>query len=300
MLVLLAAAGAATAADRQVFRTRVDAVAVDVLVTRGGRPVPGLTSADFTLRDNGVEQRLESVMLEDVPITLLLVLDTSASVEGELLTQLMVASEAAAAVLRGEDSIGLIAFTDRVRLVLAPPAEASSLPRHLETLRPGGGTALYDATFAALALRQRISGRALVLIFSDGEDTASWLDPRDVVTAAQRSDVAIHAVVMEQIVRNISPGDLRRLAMLRTLFQSEPHLFGRMYLPQLTEDTGGALYPVTSAGLRDAFARIVGEFKSRYVLTYSPQGVAERGWHDIDVRVNARGASVRARRGYLR
>ena len=80
----------------QTFRAGVDAVAVDVLVTRNGRPVVGLTADDFTVLDNDVPQQIELVLLEDVPITLLLVLDTSGSVRGAPLVQLRTAAEAAA------------------------------------------------------------------------------------------------------------------------------------------------------------------------------------------------------------
>ena len=299
-LAIVAAACAATAAVHgQVFKVAVDGVAVDVLVTRDNRPIPGLTAPDFRLRDNGVEQRIESVMLEDVPITLLFALDTSASMKGDQLDRLKSAARAAAAALRPVDRVGLLAFNHRVRLLVPPPAEAPALSAHLDTLEADGDTSVFDATFAALALRERAPGRTLVLVFSDGDDTASWLDPRDVLAAAQRSDVVVHAVVLDASY----PADmiaLRRLEIARRLFGEEPHLFGNAYLWHLVQDTGGALHEATSEGLRAAFVRVVNEFHSRYVLTYVPEGVAPRGWHDIEVNVRSQRATVKARRGYLR
>jgi len=97
-----------TAVAGQTFRTGVDAVAVDVLVTRDGRPVTGLTADDFSVRDNDVPQRIDAVLLEDVPITLLLVLDTSGSVGGAPLVQLRAAAEAAVEALRPDDRVGLV------------------------------------------------------------------------------------------------------------------------------------------------------------------------------------------------
>jgi Ca-activated chloride channel family protein len=296
---------AAVAAQQPAFSTGVDAVVVDVLITRDGRPVTGLTASDFTLRDNGVTQRVESIVAEDVPITLLLLLDTSASVSGEPLAQLKVAVQAAGAALRPQDRVGLFTFSDRVRLTM-PPGAPNTLPARLQAVQAGGATALYDAIFAAMASRSRTAGRALVLLFSDGDDTVSWLDPRDVIVSAQRSDTVVHAVTLRRPTSVAGSTDQRRRdtnlsesGRDRALFQSEPQLFNDLFLQQLVNETGGSLLDAASADLSDAFVRFIGEFKARYVLTYTPRGVAPSGWHTLDVKVNRR-AAVRARRGYLR
>ncbi len=292
-------AGAVTAsAAGQVFKTTVDGVAVDVLVTRDRRPVSGLTAADFTLHDNGVGQQIKSAMLEDVPVTLLLVLDTSASVQGALLAHLKSAARAVVAALRPVDRVGLLAFSHRVRLVVEPPASASALYPHLDALEADGDTSIYDATLAALTVRERVPGRTLMLVFSDGQDSTSWLKPHDVLAAAQRSDVVVHAVIVGPFsgagTLPVPDGGLRRQ------FDQEPYLFNTVYLWRLAEDTGGAVQQATSGTLQDAFVRVVNEFRSRYVLTYVPQGVPENGWHDVEVKVRGRGMRVQARRGYLR
>jgi Ca-activated chloride channel family protein len=289
-----------TLARQQRFAVTIDGVAVDVLVTRDRRPVKGLTAADFRLRDNGVPQRVESVMIEDVPITLFLVLDVSDSVKGDLLARLESAAKAAAAALRPDDRVGLMTFSDRVRMIVAPPSDPKMLAGHLATLEAGGATTLYDATFAAVALRRRIPGRTLVLVFSDGDDTASWLDPLDVLKAAQHSDIVVHAVTRKRGFRYPSGEDAGTRGIERSRFAAEPQLFGRLYLSQLVEETGGSVFIADSSGLEEAFARVVNEFRSRYVLTYSPRDVAPAGWHAIEVTLNGRKADVKARRGYLR
>ena len=287
-------------AAAQTFRSAVDAVSVDVLVTRRGEPVTDLTLADFALEDNGVEQRIQSLELDEVPITLLLVLDVSGSVGGRGLEQLKVAARAAGEALRSDDRVGLVTFSDRVRLGLDPSASADALPAALSRVRAGGATALYDATFAGLTLRERTEGRTLMLVFSDGDDTASWLDPRDVLDVAHRSDVVVYGVVLDR-----GPSDSfvtrERQAWVREWFPLEPDLFRRAYLGRLVSDTGGSLQISNDlGGLRELFARVISEFRSRYVLTYAPSGVGDSGWHALEVAVEGRGLQVTARRGYLR
>lgn len=299
VLVGVLLTGAAASLPAQTFRSGVDAVSVDVLVTRDGRPVAGLTADDFTLLDNGVEQRIDTLLFDEVPITLLLALDVSGSVGGAGLEQLRAAVRAAGESLRPDDRVGLLTFSDRIRLALEPPSSADRLAAALGRVRAGGATALYDATFTALALREQTVGRMVVLLFSDGDDTASWLDPRDVFDMAQRSDVVVYGVTLDRG----GPDTLitrqgRELA--RQWFTLEPEIFRREFLWRLVGDTGGSLEMSDDLErLRDTFARVVHEFRSRYLLGYSPSGVATDGWHDLEVRVDG-GGEVTARRGYLR
>ena len=287
-------------ATGQTFRSGVDAVAVDVLVTRGREAVSGLTAADFTVLDNGVRQDVAAVLVEEVPVTLLLVLDTSGSVRGAPLRQLLAASEAAGEALRPGDRVGLLTFSDKLLLAVEPPAPAAGLPEALERVRAGGATALYDATFAALALRDRTVGRTVALVFSDGYDTSSWLDPLDVLDAARRSDVVVYGVHHDHLGQEgWQPREGRGRAS--RWFEADPYLFRQEYLAQLAADTGGSVYVAADLDrLREVFARVVDEFRSRYLLTYTPQGVEAVGWHDLEVRVRGRGRRVQARRGYLR
>ncbi len=298
-LVSVIGAGAVPAAG-QIFRSGVDAVAVDVLVTRGREAVSGLTADDFTVLDNGVPQDVAAVLVEEVPVTLLLVLDTSGSVRGAALRQLRAAAEAAGEALGPDDRVGLVTFSDKLRLAVEPPAAPAGLPDALARVRAGGATALYDATLAALALRDRTVGRTVVLVFSDGYDTASWLDPLGVLDAARRSDVVVYGVRHDHLARE---GWRQREGRGRAgrWFAAEPHLFGQEYLAQLAADTGGSVYVAADLDrLRDVFSRVVNEFRSRYLLTYTPQGVDAGGWHELEVRVRGRGRRVQARRGYLR
>jgi Ca-activated chloride channel family protein len=302
-LVVAAAAWAWVVGIRaeQVFRAGVDAVQVDVLVTRGGRPVAGLTADDFELRDNGVLQEVTAVALEDVPVTLTLVLDVSESVEGRPLEHLRSAIAAAAEALSNADRLGLFTFSHHVGLASEPTTALEQVRSAAASVKAGGATALYDATFASLMMRARIQGRMVLLVFSDGDDTASWIDPRAVITAAQRSDVVVYGVTLERFTQRDNLDAVKRIQRERQWFLEEPWLYGRQFLPLLTVETGGSLLVAERTdSLRETFVRVVNDFKSRYILTYTPEGVESGGWHAIDVRLKGQRADITARRGYLR
>lgn len=301
LMVVAAGLLAAPAAGRQVFRAGVDAVSVDVLVTRNGRPLGGLTAADFQLLDNGVVQPVELVALDELPMTLVLALDTSESVAGEPLRHLQAAVDAAAESLRVADRLSLIAFSQQVRALSPPTTDHDRVRRAVGEVTAVGATSLYDATFAALVARRQVDGRVIALVFSDGDDTTSWLDPRDVIEAAQRSDVVVYGVTLQAAVRDQDAAAAIQRGIERRLFDEDPVLFGRHYLSLLVEDTGGSLLVAErSEQLRETFTRVVGEFRQRYVLTYTPRNVAPGGWHAIEVRLKGQRGEVQARRGYMR
>lgn len=299
-LVALTTALAGVHAE-QLFRSGADAVSVDVLVTRDGRPVTGLTANDFELRDNGVPQEIRAVRLENVPLTLMLVLDASESVAGEPLTHLRSAIGAAADALSASDRLALFAFSHHVSLLTPATSDRQRVGAAAVTVEAAGATSLYDATMVALMMRERIDGRVVMLVFSDGDDTASWTDPRDALTLAQRSDIVVYGVSLRRQTARADPDAFRRDRNERRWFRDDPASFGRQYLPLLTADTGGALLTAErTEALRETFARVVREFKSRYVLMYAPRAVEAEGWHAIDVRLTRQAATVTARRGYLR
>ncbi|MEO8522253.1 MAG: VWA domain-containing protein, partial [Acidobacteriota bacterium] len=157
---------------QQTFRTGVDAVRVDVAVIDGPRPVAGLSAADFELRDSGVLQHVESVAMADVPLGIMLALDGSGSVSGSPLVNLKQAASAVAGLLRPGDHAALLTFAQSVNLMCEWTADRQQLVDAIERTRAGGGTALYDAGYAALTMKDPQGGRSLVIVFSDGDDTA--------------------------------------------------------------------------------------------------------------------------------
>jgi VWFA-related protein len=287
------------------FRSSAELVLVDVQVRDGAKPVAGLTAANFELRDSGVVQKIQAVTFEDVPVSLLLALDVSGSVRGETLEHLKHAASAAAASLSRNDQGALLTFSNQVQLNSGWSEDRSALDRAIDTLTASGATSLRDCIFTAIGLRNAAAGRTLLVVFSDGDDTSSWLSPPAVLAAARETDIVVYGVRPRALFE--PPDDItarigERGAALARWMNEEPMLFPQLFLDRLTDDTGGdMLYVSSSRDLPAAFRRIVGDFKSRYLLTYTPTGVKAGGWHPIEVKLKGgRRGTVTARRGYAR
>ena len=265
-------AAQAVAPPQTTFRSGVEVVELDVSVMRGGAPVAGLTARDFALTDNGVPQDVKSVTLEQLPLSVTLVLDASQSVAGDRLRHLVQAGEGLTAALRPDDRAALITFSHRVDLRVPMTGDFRSIRAALGTMTGGGATSLRDAVHLALQLQPREGSRPLVLLFTDGHDTASWLTEDAVVDSARRSGVVIHAVRVESDA----------------------------LLDRLTQVSGGRAWSATSdRQLRELFTRALDEMRARYLLTYTPRGVRQPGWHELKVKLKTGGGDVTARRGYF-
>jgi Ca-activated chloride channel homolog len=163
-------------ASERRFRSGVEVVTVDALITREDRPVSGLQAGDFELRDNGVLQQIDSVTLDDAPLSMLLVLDTSSSVAGPTLHHLKQAAIAAVDSLTPNDRAAILTFAESVNLRSDWGVVSTGTRQAIMEAAAGGATSLYDAVFAALTLNDTAPGRRfVVLVFSDGGDTSSWL-----------------------------------------------------------------------------------------------------------------------------
>jgi len=266
-------------AQEATFRADVAGVNLDVSVTRGGKPVRGLTAADFILTDGGAEQRVDSAALETLPLSVFLALDTSGSVAGEKLQHLVAASRALVEALTPGDRLSLITFAGRVEVRVPLTGDMAAARAALDGLSTGGQTALRDATFTALQLAPTDRSRPVVIVFSDGRDTASWLSASDVLGAVQRSGVVVHAVELLEEGRDAQP--------------SSP------FLGELVKASGGRRWSATSAvRLSGLFTAALDEMRSRYLLTYYPTNADRDGWHPLAVRLAKVRADVTHRPGY--
>ena len=280
MSALLASALLAAGALQQppVFSAEVGLVRVEVLVTRKGSPVRGLGATDFEVRDNGRVQDIQPVLEEEAPVDAALVLDMSGSVQGAKLSALKDAARAFLGGLREGEQAALVAFRHEVVLLEPFTAERTRVERALDRARPGGSTALCDAVYAALRLREPGSRRTAIVIFSDGIDNISWLAASEVVEAAARSDAIVYGVTARD-------RDDRKEPFLRDVVRA----------------TGGQLFEAEGeADLRARFLDVLGDIRSRYVLSYTPDGADAAGWHALDVKLKRVKGDVLGRPGYWR
>lgn len=273
---------------------RVDDVPVDVLVTVNGKPVGDLTADDFEIFDNGVRQDIQYARLQkQMPVTAIMVFDMSRSVDGEMLFHLRNAASKLLSELKSEDRAALITFNNAVVLGSPPSKDITRLKAALDRVQPDGNSSLIDASYAGLMLTQSISDPTLLMIFSDGRDTMSWLTSDAVLEAAKRSEAVVYAVSTRLIIN-------RTILSAEYIFESEKRMPKKTFLGDLTNLTGGDLINIESTFNLDAeFLNILNEYRNRYLLAYTPRGVKRGGWHSIEVRVKNRSAKVKARPGYI-
>jgi VWFA-related protein len=277
-IALLALGGTAPRhAQQPVFSAKVESVRVDVLVTDKGRALRGLGPADFEVLDDGVLQHVDLVSFDEVPLNVILALDMSDSVAGERLEHLRASGHAVLDGLKKEDQGALLTFSHVVVLGAGLTKDIRQVGTALDEAQGSGDTALVDGSYTAMTLGESDAGRALLIVFSDGLDTASWLSADSVLDTAKRVDVVVYSV-------SAGGGSSGNAPFLR----------------DLSGLTGGTLFKVEStANLRATFVRILDEFRQRYLVSYTPRGVSKGGWHRLGVRVKGRRATVKARPGYL-
>jgi len=274
-------------AQQPVFRASTDLIVVDVSVRQNGRPVTGLTAADFVVTDNSIPQALLDVSRETMPIDVDLIVDTSASMEGDRYTAMVRALDAVQARLGPDDRARVMTFNQQVR-------DAGFLTKDRRTSdvlgRASGATSLYDAVAAGLIVPLEPSRRHMAIVFTDGVDGSSLLDGREAVDVAARSGVTVFSVMLPDTSLTATP--------LGTFITNAA---GEDVLKRLSSTTGGVFASISQNNqLSTSFVRAFDEFRTSYVLRYAATGTPKPGWHELSVRVTKNGRyDVRARKGYV-
>lgn len=259
-------------AQEPTFRAGVSLVRVNVLATDRGRPIAGLTDADFELRDNGVLQHIETVYGEAEPLDVLLAFDRSGSMAGETLGRLGDAALAVLQQLEPDDRAGLVTFDQTFALHAPISTDRTAIRTAIADIRPGGSTSLRDTLYAAFTLARNSSRRTMILVFTDGLDNLSWLPQSTVLEVARESEAVVYAVPLVRPQENL--------------------------LDEVAAATGGRVVLADSnERLRRVFLDVLREMRSRYLLAYTPSS-AESGWHAVTVRLTSTAGRVTARQGY--
>lgn len=268
----------------QSFRSRIDIVQVTVTVTDSeGRLVTGLTKDDFQIFEDGNAQEITQFTDARVPVSLGVLLDASDSMRGQPIVDARGALDRfVGELLLGEDEALVATFNHRPRLAATWTMPPSKTKDSLASLKPSGGTAIYDALASTSKLfEQRNHVRAAMVVISDGADTASDHSLVQALEDIRRSDALVYAIAIDSVdareSTRVNPEALREITSL----------------------TGGYTEIVRSASdLGPATARIADELNKQYTLGYASSRAPDGTWRSIRVRVTNGKFFARARRGY--
>ena len=271
-------------------RISIDVTRVSMPFTvtdKKGRFVTGLTRDDFEVIESKRPQHiLEFLSENDLPLRLGILIDTSNSIRDRFKFEQEAASEFVKGVLRERHDKALVAsFDTQYALVADLMDDTDKLDRAIRGLRPGGGTALFDAIFytcrdkLAQDLPKYKYRRAIVLV-SDGEDNASKYTRDQALEMASKAEVVIYAI-STNITRIPTDGD--------------------KLLRYFTSETGGrAFFPFQAEDMQQSFQDIASELRHQYNISYRPEPLITDGlFHPIDLRVKGRkDILIHARKGY--
>ena len=293
------------------FRTSVDLISVTATVTDShGRFVPGLRMEDFEVYEDGKLQKISQFDSERVPVSLGIVLDTSGSMDGEKMTKARDAVRRFVDELLGpQDEVFLMRFDSRVNVLSDWTENRAAVSRMVGSIRPTGGTALYDAMSDAVPLGEQGTRRkkALVLI-SDGNDSDSSTDVDTVQRQIRESELLVYAVGIDSQQESLGQTIGRIILQLprsgssgpRTSRPSTGERLNEGVLRSITDDSGGRTEIIRNArDIDNATAGIASELSRQYFLGYSTSSPRDGRWHTIDVRVKRGNYTIRARKGFI-
>jgi hypothetical protein len=292
LLLALAVAAGMVSQQTPLFRANGRAVFVPVSVTAGNKPIAGLTAADFDLTDAGVPQQINEVTYEEVPIDVTLFVDNSTSTFGSH-EQFNRDIKTIVSLLRPVDRVRIVAFGVDVRVVMdwTVPGRRIDVP----VIGLARLSSVYDGLYLSMLHSPPLGRRHLIVAMTDGEDFGSVVRSQAVEDLAGRIEGVVHLLLVTSRpntqARTMAPG----------VAGTPPDLDGPEHLQRAAERSGGVAHSlVFSINVADLFKRAFDDFRTSYVLAYTPAGVPGHGWHDIKVGVKRPGRiAVRHRQGYF-
>jgi Ca-activated chloride channel homolog len=275
-----------------IFGTGIEVINLNVSVTDArGRYVTDLGKNDFAVFEDGVRQELSIFNHEDIPISLVLMIDTSASMDEKLPTA-RAAAIRFVGTLRPQDNAQVMQFNDRTTILQDFVADHAALDSAIGRTEAAGPTALHNALYVALKELEKQKTAALrrraIVLLSDGEDTASLVSDDQVLDLARKTEINIYAI-------SLRPRRMQDRNAVK--FSQAAHL-----LTALTQDTGGQVhFPNSLSELDAVYDRIAEELRTQYSLGYVSNNARRDGkWRRIVVRVPVReDLQIRHKLGYF-
>jgi len=259
-------------ADDTTIKVDVKLVNVFVTVTDAhGAPIGNLNKENFEIFEDGKPQKISLFGKEsELPLSIVLDVDTSLSTRKDLPLELSSARHFAHAIIRPVDALSLYDFSEVVSQDLAFTSDLKVIDRSIDHVHTGAATALYDAIYlGSLALENR-QGRKVLVVITDGGDTVSQMGYQDALRAAQQAEAIVYSIIDVPIEASAGRDT-----------------GGEHALIQLSQDTGGKHYYAASpAQLEQAFRAISDELRTQYLLSYYPsERLADSDFRRIDVKL---------------
>jgi len=273
--------------DRYQFRVTVDLISLSVTVTDArNRFVTELLQKDFAVYEDGIAQEISVFSQENLPIRMLLLIDTSASMD-EKMTFAQEAAVNFVKTMKTDDLTQVIEFGSKQNTLQPFTADTDKLARAIRMTQAGGTTALYNALYVALkelSRRREDIRRQAIVVLSDGEDTSSLVSFDQVMELTKDTDVVIYTI------------SLRKASARRgRAFSEAEHV-----LKKLAEETGGQwFFPNEIQELDSVYERIANELKSQYNVGYISNNPKRDGsWRRVVVQSGIPDLIVRTKLGY--
>jgi Ca-activated chloride channel family protein len=312
------------------FKSGVELINVNATVTdRSGRFVAGLQQSDFVVYEDEQPVEITHFSAERVPVSLGIVLDTSGSMAGDKMTAAKSAIERFLLdLLTPDDEVFLYTFSSGVDLVHQWTTERDRVAASLRRVHPAGGTAMYDAVVEAVPMAHGGQNRKkAIVVVSDGNDTNSRADVRDVKQSVRETEVLVYAVGIDGNAESTLGQPRTQPPILRPPRPipfpipgggqpRNPWPVPPQYPPsggvrsddrlnvaalrEMTDDSGGRTEIVRDPrDLGPATTSIADELSKQYYIGYPSLGKRDGKWHTIRVELRNPSLRVRARRGYL-
>ena len=270
---------------------KVDVKLVNVFVTvtdEHGAPVGNLNKENFQVLEDGRPQKISVFAKEsELPLSIVLDIDTSLSTRKDLPLELASARRFAHTIIRPVDGLSLYDFNEVVNQDLSFTADLKAIDHSVEHVHTGAATALYDAIYLGAQSLESRQGRKVLVVITDGGDTVSQMNYHDALRAAQEAEAIVYSIIDVPIEASAGRDT-----------------GGEHALIQMSEDTGGKYYYAASvAQLDQAFRSISDELRTQYLLAYYPsQRIADSDFRRIDVKLagvpEASNYKARHRSGY--
>jgi Ca-activated chloride channel family protein len=285
VFIALILAAPSVLGQQATFKSGTSIVPVLTTVTDNqGRLVPNLELEDFTILDNGKMQPITLFQNETQPFTVVVMLDFSFSMTTHL-DLLKQATEQFILRMLPADKGQVGAFSDKIQFSGEFTNDRDDLVAALKDLQFGNPTRLYDAIDASIEILQEVEGRKIVLVFTDGDDTASKRGMGHVLDRAKATETMVYAIGLESEFP-VAPGRMQRTRPDRGL-------------RKLADETGGGYFELKkTTELAPTFTRVAAELHSLYTIGFSPT-LLDNKEHRLEVKLKQAGHSARARRSYI-